>query len=309
MKTMATVYTDLLSLSLLLEPSAYPKPGNVHRTRDLPGLKYEDFLVTGIIAYKWLYRGVRRGLRGFGKIVFGDLIYYTLKEVLIITRRSNTCLGSMLLLAPLGIAVGKLLKNGGEVTAGNIVEEVCRILPETTVYDSIYFYRAVRLAAPRYVKPRDQIDGYVNVWDPAYRKKLVEKNQILYEILEYSAKRDIVAHELIYGYPRSLEAKIFLEKRLNKHCDWNRAVVETYLKLLSQNQDTVIKRLYGEQVAKHVSWKAKETLKEIQDKENWVGPVEELDRELRRQAINPASIADLVVSTIALYLIDNKHVP
>ncbi len=309
MKTMATLYTDLLSLSLLLEPSAYPKPGNVHRTKDLPGLKYEDFLVTGITAYKWLYRGVKRGFRGFSKIVFGDLIYHALKDVLTITRRSNTCLGSMLLLAPLSVAVGKLLKNRYEVTADIIVREVCRILPKTTVYDSIYFYRAVRLAAPRYVKPKDQTDDYVNVWDPAYRKKLVEKTYSLYEILEYSAKRDIVAHELIHGYPRSLEAKRFLEKRLNKHYDWNRAIVETYLKLLSQNQDTVIKRLYGEQVAKHVSWKAKETLEEIQDKENWVEPVEELDNELRRRAINPASIADLVVSTIALYLIDNRHVP
>lgn len=309
MKTMTTVYADLLSLSLLLEPSAYPKPGNVHRTRDLPGLKYEDFLVTGIVAHKWLYRGVQRGLRGFGKIVFGDLIYYALKEVLAITRRGNTCLGSMLLLAPLGVAVGKLLRSDGELIVDDIVEEVCRILREATVYDSIYFYRAVRLVAPTYIKPEDQVDDYVNVWDPAYKRKLVEKNQTLYKVLEYSAKRDIVAHELVYGYPRSLEAKQFLEKRLNKHHNWNRAVVETYLKLLSQNWDTVIKRLHGEQVAKQVSLKARETLKEIQDKEKWVEPVEKLDHELRRQGINPASIADLVVSTIALYLIDNKNIP
>ena len=36
------------SLAALLEVSAYPKPGNVHRTRDLPDTRFEHFLAGGV---------------------------------------------------------------------------------------------------------------------------------------------------------------------------------------------------------------------------------------------------------------------
>jgi len=35
-------------LAALLEVSAYPKPGNVHRLRDVPGTRYEHFLAGSV---------------------------------------------------------------------------------------------------------------------------------------------------------------------------------------------------------------------------------------------------------------------
>jgi len=36
------------SLAALMEVSAYPKPGNVHRTRDLPDTRFEHFLAGAV---------------------------------------------------------------------------------------------------------------------------------------------------------------------------------------------------------------------------------------------------------------------
>ncbi len=36
------------SLAALLEVSAYPKPGNVHRLKDFPDTKYEHFLAGSV---------------------------------------------------------------------------------------------------------------------------------------------------------------------------------------------------------------------------------------------------------------------
>ena len=37
------------SISSVLEVSGYPKPGNVHRTRDFFDMSFEDFLISGVV--------------------------------------------------------------------------------------------------------------------------------------------------------------------------------------------------------------------------------------------------------------------
>ena len=62
------------SLAALLEVSAYPKPGNVHRTRDFPDTKYEHFLA-GSVAMGPAMSGL--AVRGFdaaeGRIGWEDV--------------------------------------------------------------------------------------------------------------------------------------------------------------------------------------------------------------------------------------------
>ncbi|ADI31538.1 triphosphoribosyl-dephospho-CoA synthase [Staphylothermus hellenicus] len=300
-------YAELLSYSILLEVSGYPKPGNVHRTKNLPGLVFEDFLYTGISSVKWFRKGIIRGLRGYSKIVFGDIIYGIVHDT-ISYRGVNTCLGSSLLLAPISIGIGRCIGKRIE----NIkcyIEEALKALKNTTVYDSIYFYRAVRLAKPSYIRKNDDTGEYVNVWDKSFRSKLIARNQRLHDILEYSAGRDIVADEVVNGYPRSIDGKMFFQERFSEHKDWNRGVVETYLYLLSKHKDTTITRTHGENTAYKIMVKARETLKTVlAEKNDWMKPVIELDIYLRKQNINPGSIADIVVSTIAFILL-NKNFP
>ncbi len=290
----------LLSSALALEPSAYPKPGNVHRLADLaPRLYYEDFIVTCSIGSKWLVKAFKRGKRGWKKIVFGDLIYGLVRDIHLLLN-TNTCLGSSLLLIPLAMGISRSIIHGKR-DLKDIIEETMFVVKNTTVYDTIYFYKAVRLASPSYIKKTDNVGEYVNVWSKNYRKELLSKNHSLYQVLVYSSKIDIVSDELVNGYPRSLDAIQFLEGRLYRHKNWNRGVVETYIYLLCNNIDTMVMRTHGLEVAETISGYACKLLDKI-DEDHLYDELLELDKMLRRKNINPGSVADIIVSTIALYL-------
>ncbi len=291
---------DILSISMTLEPLAYPKPGNTHRYMDLPGLRLEHFIVASIIAHKYymmLYDRGRYGSRHH--VVLGDAIYGIMREVHSATKGSNPCLGTATLLTPLALAGGRLESENKTPGAEMLASTASRTIMETTVHDTIYYYMAIRIASPSYLKPSDDTGNYVNIWDPDYREKIIEKNQTLYRTLQYSSRIDIIADETINNYKRSLDARKYLEKRYIETSDWNRAVVETYLYLLSRNTDTVIALKHGLGKAHEASRRAAIILSDIIDKSEWLPCVEKLDKEFRKEKINPGSIADLVAAAIA----------
>ena len=39
----------IAQIASALEVSGYPKPGNVHRTRDYDDMVFEDFIISGIV--------------------------------------------------------------------------------------------------------------------------------------------------------------------------------------------------------------------------------------------------------------------
>jgi len=299
-------FTEALTLALILEVSAYPKPGNVHRLRDRAKLRYEAFLATGVFAYKYFKRGVIRGVREFTRrVVLGDLVYGLMRDVISRINSSNTCLGSSLLLSLLSVSAGRCIKSSCDC-AEDVAEHSKSVIKSTTVLDSIYYYMAVRLASPSYIKPSDYTGEYVNVWDPEFRRKLREKEHRLYNVLQYSSKFDVVAREAINGFQQCLKAERFLRSRISENRELNKSIVETYLYLLSSNLDTIVLLKHGYEVAREVSLKASITLEKIQKAgSNWVGVISDLDDEFHRRNMNPGAIADLVAATLALYMFNN----
>lgn len=296
---------ETLSLALLLEVSGTPKPGNIHRSSDRRGLRYEAFLATGIFAYKYFEKGLRRGYRGLRRLVVGDLVYGLVRDVMDKTKSTNTCLGSSLLLSIMSVSLGSMYR-GNIVDIDELRVESRNILHETTVWDTIYYYMAIRKASPSYLKPHDDTGEYVNVWDPLYRKKLVEKNHTLLEVLKYTSRFDIVAREAINGFREGFRGERYLRNRIGIHSDLNRAIVETYLYLLSRNIDTVVLLKHGIHVAEYVSNKATQVLDLTEERQgDWSIPIEEFDRELVESDINPGSVADLITVVIAIYLLRN----
>ncbi|MEM4717431.1 MAG: triphosphoribosyl-dephospho-CoA synthase [Desulfurococcaceae archaeon] len=296
---------DSLSLSIILEASAYPKPGNVHRTRDRKGLRYEAFLATGVLASKYFEKGIRRGYKGFRNVLIGDLVYGVVREVIDDLKSTNTCLGSSLILSAISVAVGALYIKG-ELKFENIGRAVREVIENTTVYDSIYYYKAIRKANPSYLKQSDNTGEYVNVWDPFYRRKLLEKNHRLIDVLVYSSKIDLVSDEILNALSRGFEAETFLRSRIIDHGDLNRAIVETYLYMLSRNRDTVVYLKHGIDISKEVSNKAEKILDQVlRSGTEWVDIVSVFDNELQLRGINPGSVADLTAEVIALYLLRN----
>ncbi len=299
-------FTALISSSISLEVSAYPKPGNVHRLSDHVDKLFEDFVVAGHVAHGWIRRGVLRGYRGsYGKYLVGDVIYGMVRESMEVAGSSNTILGIAILLSPLSIALGKCLREGivRASRAASVAREVLE--KSSTAFDSIALYRAIRHASPSYIRRSDRTSGPPNVWSKSYRREILEGNYRLWEVLVASSSVDVVSREVVEEYPRSLKAAGYLGNRLNIHGNWNRAVVETYLLILSEDVDTLVSRKHGVSVAEEVKERAGSVLSEVEEAgEDWFKQVVELDKDLRARGINPGSAADITAAAIALHNID-----
>lgn len=302
----------LLSLSILLEASAYPKPGNTHRLSNIESTPYEAFLATGCLSTRWFTKGYKRGFKKLSRVVFGDVIYGLVRDVMEATA-TNTCLGSATLLAPLSVSIGLSIKRKC-VDINCFTNNVSEVLEKTTIYDTIYFYKAVRVANPSHLKETDKTNGVVNVWSRSYVKDIVDSRIKLVEVFKYSASREVVHDEVLGKYKRSKEALVYLQNRLEHHGDWNRGVVETYLYLLSNYIDTLIARKHGVDQAYYVKERAGEVLEQvIYRPTDWLNVVFKFDDELKVKKLNPGSIADLTVSTVALHLlkkyIEKRRIP
>ncbi|MEM0027670.1 MAG: triphosphoribosyl-dephospho-CoA synthase [Ignisphaera sp.] len=308
----ARLITYFIASAILLEVAAYPKPGNVHRARDFSDTKFEDFLITGVIGYYYISKAVARGCRIASRndrrirVLFGDLIEGIMRDYKYVSGGGNTCLGSSLLLLPIAVASGYILCSDGLVNIQAVCTTAVTLLQQySTVLDSIHFYNAIRFVKPSYIRKEDSVVEPPNVWDEHYETRLKRGGYTLWHILLHSSKWDMVSHEIVNGYPRSQINMFFLRDRFNRHKDWNRAVVETYLFQLSRELDTLILRKHGADVAKMVMERAAKLLDMCQ--KDWgtcIKSLNDFDKELGDLDVNPGSTADIIVATIALHAID-----
>ncbi|MEL9940573.1 MAG: triphosphoribosyl-dephospho-CoA synthase [Ignisphaera sp.] len=307
----ARLVAHLIASAIILEVAAYPKPGNVHRARDFSDTRFEDFLITGVVGHHYISKAVARGCKiaRDGKrirVLVGDLIEGIMRDYKHVSGGGNTCLGSSLLLLPMAVASGYILCSGEPVNIQGICSTSVKILQQySTVLDSIHFYNAIRIARPSYIRKEDGVVDPPNVWDKDYKARLRRGGYTLWHILLHSSKWDMVSHEIVNGYPRSQTNVFFLRNRLNKHGDWNRAVVETYLFQLSRELDSLVVRKHGVAVARMVMGRAAKLLETCQkDFGACSSSLNDFDKELGNLGVNPGSTADIIVSTIALHAVD-----
>jgi|MonGeyMetagenome_1017769.scaffolds.fasta_scaffold09316_2 Triphosphoribosyl-dephospho-CoA synthetase len=305
-----------LSVGMALEVSAYPKPGNVHRLRDFRDTKFEDFIIAATFSQHHFLRGILRGVRirrGIvGRVVFGDLIRGVVRDSIRIGGGGNTSLGTSLLLTPLSIALGYLHNLDEDVGLNEITNTATELLQRfSTSLDTVRFYEAIRIAKPGDVKINADLNYIpqryrINVWDPDYASKILGGNVTLWEILHYSAVRDMNSNEVVSGYPRVLNLVNFISSRMNAHGDWNRAVVEAFLMQLSREYDTFILKKHGVDVARYVSERARELFNYClsSDWHDCYGRLLVFDHELHLKNVNPGSTADLIATAISLYALE-----
>jgi len=302
---------SLISSAFALEALA-PKPGNVHPFTGIRNnMVYEDFVLTANIVQPYIARCIRRGYyRRRTRALFADLLRKALEKTIISTG-SNTCLGSLLLVMPISYGVGKILAVGRQLSDIELLlREARKVVTSSTVWDAIEFYRAVRKASPSYIRKTDDVGEQVNVWDPQYVKKLLEKGEGLGVILEKTCPRDVIACEAV-TYNLTLKTARFIEKRLIVHGDFRRAVTEAYLLILSENIDTMVLRTRGEETAVYTSRLASEALDRIlrADDESWMDEIRLIDIGFERKGICPGSTADIIVAALAVLLISNHNKP
>jgi len=300
----------LLSTGPILEVASYPKPGNVHRLRDFTDTRFEDFLVSSLVLVPFIAKGVKRGFKGvFNKIVVGDLIYNITRYSMSIHGGGNTCLGVATLLTPLAIASGFMLKKRGDVDVSVITKEAEKLVRKyTTVYDSIHFYKAIRYIKPSYISLKDETYGFPNILSKNYKSELLSRGLKLWDILKLSAKFDIVSKEVVEGYPLSLDAMKFLEQKLNVGIDWNNAVLDTYLYMLSRVDDTLVLRKFGRKLMRVISRRAKKILEAGGSKTtNGYKMIIKLDKYLEAKNVNPGATADIIATAISLYSLKTRR--
>ncbi len=263
----------------LLEVVA-PKPGNVSRGHDLPGLTYRDFVLS---AY-----AIGPAFSRFGRDRVGRLILEAVRA----TRRhvgTNTNLGIILLLAPLARAAVE--------TRGAFRDRLRRVLLDLDVRDARDAYRAIRIAGP---------GGLGRVGRQDVRSTPTVS---LLECMSLAQERDAVAREYATGFAVTFGTGLPTLHRLrDRHVPLPQAIAQTYLTLLASGPDTLVARRHGQRAAERVARLARQALRAggfLTERGRTLS--ERLDRRLRAKhpPLNPGASADLTVAAIFLWLLDD----
>jgi triphosphoribosyl-dephospho-CoA synthase len=299
------------SLAALLEVSAYPKPGNVHRTRDFSDTRFEHFLAGGVALGPSMrdlaLRGfdVRSGRGTWNDIGVGSLALRAVRDTLCWQSGGNVNLGIILLFSPLAVAAGGNLV-GEETIKGDILKEnLHTVLHSTTPEDVIAIYEAINLSmTPRTLGKAEDLD----VKDASSPKKIRDEGLTLQEVFGLCAGRDSICDEWVSDFSITFNVGLpFLKGRLNDSGDPNVSIVDTFLHLLSKYPDSLIARKAGNEKANSISSRAIEILGEggastrIGREMLW-----SFDKELHMSGgdHNPGTTADLTAASVFVLLLE-----
>jgi triphosphoribosyl-dephospho-CoA synthase len=271
-------------LALLLEVSAYPKPGNVDRTHDFRNTSYEHFIASSVAVYPVL-REAAVGDRGVG-----ELIRAGVEESIAWQRGGNTHFGALLLLMPLTMAAGACERTDMQ----ELKREADEIMRNTSVDDAIEVYRAFSKGK---VKVRRDVPEF-DVMAEDSLNELREKGLSLYDVLSLSASYDLISRELVCGFKKTFGAALDLNDFAEAE-NINEAVSHAYLKLLSETEDTFVKVGFGTETSRYV----KERAKEIVTSGYKLKEIEEFDEELIQKEINPGSTADIIAAALFIAIL------
>jgi len=294
-----------LELAMLFEVSAYPKPGNVHRTRNYQDTRFEHFLASAVACRPSFETAAGRGYLiakhelSPESAQVGGTIRDAAVNALHSQRGGNTSLGTVTLLVPLAVAAGMTFTKK-RLSLHRLRLNLKRILESTTAADTVAFYEAVARSKPGGLGRAPQLD----LTDSSSRTQILRRKIGLLDVFRIAAGWDSICLEWTTAYSITFEFGYpYFKKQLSKTDDINGATVDTYLRILAERPDTLIARKAGVRKAKWASNRAKRALglggsRTIAGRKQ----VERLDDELRtnRNLLNPGATADLTAAVVAL---------
>ena len=149
---------------------------------------------------------------------------------------------------------------------------------------------------------RDLVPGEreLDVGSAGSLEEMGRRGITMFDIMQISAKNDLVAREWVDGFRRSFEAA---DKILNRRKvgTMNDATVLTYLDLLSAEPDTLVAKKYDQGKALYVQGLAIDVLERRMT-------LDELSRRLFIENINPGSTADIVIAGLFIALLNGMKV-
>jgi len=298
------------SLAALMEVSAYPKPGNVHRTRDLPGTSFEHFLAGGVAIGPDMRELALRGQDAFSgaldwdQINVGKSVLNAVIDSLEWQRGGNVNLGVVLLFAPIAAAAGATLHESASIDALSLRENLEKVVKATVPGDTVDIYKAINLAmSPETLGNVKELD----VTDENSLERLKDETISPLEVFETCAERDSICREWVTSFQITFEVSYpELKSSLNKG-SVNDAIINTFMHVLSQYPDSLITRKSDAAQATEVSKQAK-TILEAGGASTVKGKklLWALDEELHgaRGDLNPGTTADLTAAAIFVMLLE-----
>jgi len=298
-----------LQLAILLEVSAYPKPGNIHRTADFQGTRYEHFLASAVAVAPHFKYATERGISFFcGKlppeeVEVGRIIKEAVLDVNAWQHGGNTLLGSIILLVPIAVAAGATFIRG-KFSVIKLRKNLKQVIESTTPVDAVNVYDAIEAAKPGGLGKAPKLD----ISDASSKKKILEEKVSLLEVFKISAPWDSISSEWVKDYSITFDIGYpYLTEQLKETRDVNTATVHTFIKMLSEVPDTLIARKAGLTRANTVAMQAKQVL-DLGGLKTPKGrdALLELDRKLRdpRHQLNPGTTADLTAAALALTILN-----
>lgn len=297
--------SNCLQLAILLEVSA-EKPGNVNLTSSFEGTVCQHFLASAIAAGSSFQEAANRGIAAaenrlaFNELGLGELIKIGAYDVNEWQRGGNTILGTIMLLEPIAIAAGLTPIERNYVFDFSILrKKIDLVVKSTTALDSVHLYEALDIANPGGLNKAPDFD----VNDPHSKERLIQEDVTLFEVFKLASSYDDICAEWVNNYSLTFElAYPYLMEQL-KTKTLNTAVVNTFLKILSERPDTFIARKVGKEKAQEISVEAKTVLAfGGLETANGKKMLKEFDEKLRlsQNKCNPGTTADLTSAALAL---------
>lgn len=294
-----------LQLAIILEVSA-DKPGNVNLVTDFEGTKVEHFLASSIAAgpsfQEAAYRGIEisQNKRELSKAGLGELIKFGIADINEWQRGGNTLLGTIMLFAPLAVAAGMTPTNDKNIPSFALLRKnMDLVIKASTAEDSVAVYEAIDIAKPSGLNAAPDL----SVKDPNSKTRLIKENVSLLKVFKIASGYDDICSEWVNNFPITFDlAYPYLTAQIGKK-DLNTAIVDTFLKVLSEFPDTFISRKVGLKKARDVSLGAKKIL-DLGGVETREGKqcLVAFDKKLRKSGndYNPGTTADITAAALAL---------
>ncbi|HME51451.1 MAG TPA: triphosphoribosyl-dephospho-CoA synthase [Candidatus Lokiarchaeia archaeon] len=298
------------TLAELLEISASPKPGNVHRfsKAEQHGKSYEQFL-SAIIATAPCYVTIAEEACNLAKdgedikehLHLGPTIKAACESMIAAQSAGNLLLGHILLLVPL-VASASIFATSEQETAVDFRSIVRDVTSSGNTDDVIELYEGIRTCNPGGLGKVDKLD----VMAPDFDEELRASNATFQDAFAINKDTDSISHEWTSGFDITIDENFpRLQALVSDGMTINDATIQLYLEVLSRHPDSLVTRKNGIATSNRVSEQAREVLDaggmaDVKGRK----VVAAFDMELANAGgkLNPGTTADLTAAALFLLL-------
>jgi len=272
---------QMATLACQLEVCA-PKPGNVHRGADFEDVTLQEFLASAVAIGSAFDRAA--------ELPLGDLIFAAVQATASVSR-TNTNLGTILLLAPLAKAN----------EPGDLQVSAISMIEQSTDEDAARIYEAIRLANPGGMGEKTEHD--LASAPPPH----------ISTAMQAAAEWDLVARQYAHGFEElfSLVLPWITEVREGATTLAAR-IIDAHVRLMAQVPDSLIQRKLGREMAEQSSILAQRVLDAgPPDSEAYFLQLANLDFWLRCDGHrrNPGTSADMIAAGLFAGIRSGKITP